>query len=324
MIKDVKGLDLSVDDLPVEKALGMIWDVEQDTLCFRVKHKDKPATKRGLLSTIKSIFDPPGFGQPVLPPMKVLIQDLCRKKYDWDDPIPQELKKEWSKWLSDLPKLKNFNVPRCYTPKDFGKIIDIQLHHFSDASEKSYGAVSYITITNTYEQVHCAIISGKTRLVPLKLNGSTIPRLELCAATITAKNDAFLKKELKLPISASYFWTDNRFRLKKAFAWILQGRNMLFPKLNANELPSNLPKENRIQPLSVTELRNAELEIIKYEQSKYFVEEIRLLSNNQEIPKSSTLISLRPFLKNDILRVGGRIKDAPISYDAKHPIVIPK
>ncbi|XP_077974180.1 uncharacterized protein LOC120329794 [Styela clava] len=440
--KDVKGLDLSVDDLPVEKALGMIWDVEQDTLCFRVKHKDKPATKRGLLSTINSIFDPLGFGQPVLQPMKVLIQDLCRKKFDWDDPIPPELKKEWLKWLSDLPKLKNFNVPRCYTPKDFGKIIDIQLHHFSDASEKSYGAVSYIRITNTYGQVHCAIISGKTRLVPL--NGSTILRLELCAATISAKNDAFLKKELKLPISASYFWTDsttvlrylantdkvfktfvaNRvnliketseieqwryvpsqlnpadvasrglsvdaflncqywksgpdflwqaaeewplqpdfmnncstdnlevkkesiqcfsntaseksvldriiskysdwFRLKKAFAWILRGKNMLFSKLNANELHSNLPKENRIQPLSVTELRNAELEIIKYEQSKYFCEEIRLLSNNQEISKSSTLISLRPFLKNDILRVGGRIKDAPISYDAKHPIVIPK
>nr|XP_039261216.1 uncharacterized protein LOC120337486 [Styela clava] len=147
--KDVKGLDLSVDDLPVEKALGMIWDVEQDTLCFHVKRKDKPATKRGLLSTINSIFDPLCFGQPVLQPMKVLIQDLCRKKFDWDDPIPPELKKEWLKWFSDLPKLKNFNVPRCYTPKDFGKIIDIKLHHFSDASEKSYGAVSYIRITNT-------------------------------------------------------------------------------------------------------------------------------------------------------------------------------
>nr|XP_039266331.1 uncharacterized protein LOC120341839 [Styela clava] len=234
--KDVKGLDLSVDDLPVEKALGMIWNVKQDTLCFRVKRKDKPATKGGLLSTINSIFDPLGFGQPVLQPMKlkVLIQDLCRKKFDWDDPIPPELKKEWSKWLSDLPKLKNFNVPRCYTPKYFGKIIDMQLHHFSDASEKSYGAVAYIRITNTYGQVHCANISGKTRLVPL--NGSTIPRLELCAAKISAKNDAFLKKELKLPISASYFWTDSTTVLR-----YLANTDKIFESFVANRV--NLIKE---------------------------------------------------------------------------------
>ena len=44
--KEVKTLDLSKDDLPVERALGVKWCVETDTFGFKVDIKFKPPTRR--------------------------------------------------------------------------------------------------------------------------------------------------------------------------------------------------------------------------------------------------------------------------------------
>ena len=43
---------------PTEAALGVLWDVEKDMCTFSVKLKEKPGTRRGMLSTLSSIFDP--------------------------------------------------------------------------------------------------------------------------------------------------------------------------------------------------------------------------------------------------------------------------
>ena len=48
--KDVKTLDLNYDELPIERALGVQWCVESDTFRFRITNKDKPLTRRGILS----------------------------------------------------------------------------------------------------------------------------------------------------------------------------------------------------------------------------------------------------------------------------------
>ena len=49
------------------------------------------------------------------------------------------------------------------------------------ASELAYGAVSYLVMKNTDEQIHSSIVMAKSHLAPLKI--ITIPRLELRAAT---------------------------------------------------------------------------------------------------------------------------------------------
>ena len=53
--KNVKELDLCRDSLPVEKALGITWNIEKDVFTVSVKDKEKTLTKRGLLSTIGSL-----------------------------------------------------------------------------------------------------------------------------------------------------------------------------------------------------------------------------------------------------------------------------
>ena len=76
--QDVRTLDLTTDHLPIERALGVQWAVESDTLGFRIILKDKPFTQRGILSTICSVYDPLGIAAPFLLVGKKILQDLCR------------------------------------------------------------------------------------------------------------------------------------------------------------------------------------------------------------------------------------------------------
>ena len=50
--KDFKTLDLKYDGLPSEHVLGSQWNVECDILGFKISIKDKPLTKRGVLSIV--------------------------------------------------------------------------------------------------------------------------------------------------------------------------------------------------------------------------------------------------------------------------------
>lgn len=49
----VANLDL-LNSLPVERALGTQWCVEDDTLGFRIEMKDSPLSRKGILGTISS------------------------------------------------------------------------------------------------------------------------------------------------------------------------------------------------------------------------------------------------------------------------------
>ncbi|CAK9826422.1 hypothetical protein ANTRET_LOCUS4277 [Anthophora retusa] len=89
---------------------------------------------------------------------------------------------------------------------------------------------------------------------------------------------------------------------------------------------SNSDKVNRenINPPTATELRKAEETIIKIVQQSSFTIEIDSLSKGKPISKGSRLVSLNPFLDElGIIRVGGRLTNAPVPFNAKHPVVLP-
>ena len=71
--KGVKDLDLDNDVLPAEKALGVSWFVETDTFGFKVNIKEKPCTRRGILSVVSSVYDPLGMAAPFILPAKLLL-----------------------------------------------------------------------------------------------------------------------------------------------------------------------------------------------------------------------------------------------------------
>ena len=78
--QDVRTLELGSGELPVERALGVQWAIESDTFGFRIVLKDQPLTRRGILSTISSVYDSLGIAAPFPLVGKSILQDLCRTK----------------------------------------------------------------------------------------------------------------------------------------------------------------------------------------------------------------------------------------------------
>ncbi|XP_063967807.1 uncharacterized protein LOC135157132 [Lytechinus pictus] len=206
--KDLKELNLSQDTLPVEKALGVQWCIESDKFQFRINFQDKPLTRRGILSTVMSVYDPLGLLAPIILPAKLILQELCRTSAEWDDPLSDALKAKWEQWKTDILQLQYISIDRCYKPKDFGETRDVQLHHFSDASNAGYGQCTYLRLTNQEDKVHCTLVMGKSRVTPIKT--VTKPRLELTAALLSVKMSSFLQNELDFVNAKHFFWTDSR------------------------------------------------------------------------------------------------------------------
>lgn len=64
--------------------------------------------------------------------------------------------------------------------------------------------------------------------------------------------------------------------------------------------------------------------LIKTAQRESFPEELQNLKHSKPVKFASKLISLNPFIdKDEIIRVGGRLKHASISHNRKHPIILP-
>ena len=206
--KGIKELNLKKDELPMERALGLGWCIKSDASKFRIVMQDCPLTRRGILSTISSIYDPLGFLAPLLLVGKGLLQDLCRGKVAWDDPIPENVRSCKLKWRDELHHLEDFSVFRCFKPKGFGTVISTQLHHFSDASTIGYGQCSYVHLVDDKGQIHCSLIMGKARVAPLKM--VTIPRLELTAAVVSVRVSDMLRQELQYERVEEIFWTDSK------------------------------------------------------------------------------------------------------------------
>ena len=187
------------DPLPIKRSLGVVWCVEDDCFQFRIELKDRPFTRRGVLSTVCSIYDPHGYVAPVTLKGKQILQQMCRDQLDWDSPIPDTLRPLWEKWRTEITELEKLKVPRCFKKENFGPIKVAELHSFSDA---------YLRLVNQDNHAHCSFVIGKARVTPLKQK--TIPRLELAAATTSAKTSKFLRTELTYQDITEYYHTDSQ------------------------------------------------------------------------------------------------------------------
>lgn len=205
--KDLKDLDLRHDVLPVQRSLGTYWCIQSDTIGFRIELKDKPLTRRGILSTVSSVYDPLGVIAPVILVGKQLLQELCREGIDWDDPVPAHIRSQWEKWRSELPLVETIKIARCLKPPDFGEPVAVELHSFSDASNTGLGQVTYLRLVNSSGQVHVSFLMGKARVAPLK--PMSIPRLELTAAVVATNVASMLSQELNYSNPVKLFYTDS-------------------------------------------------------------------------------------------------------------------
>ena len=421
-------LDLDLDQLPLERALGVYWDAQTDTFKFKALQAYNPSTKRGVLSVVSSLFDPLGFLSPFVFTAKILLQELWRQKLSWDQEIPEPYSSLWQKWLQELPCVTTIEIPRCYKAQCPSAQATVQLHNFSDASRHGYAAVSYLRFIDEQGVIHCSFVMGKTRNAPIK--EWTIPRLELQATVLAVRLSNSILKELDLRVNEIFFWSDSMTSLQyiknqtkrfqtfvanrvaeihesttpeqwhhvpgtmnpadegsrgvaikhfqpgcrwwsgPSFLWqpVQQWPNARVEDIRSDDKEirkpatimfttetsqvdlllkrySSWPRLLRVMSwvlrfvkalkkekpecivggtLTLVQLQRASEVITRLVQRQHFREEYMALKEGRQVKCSSSLATLSPILTDGIIRVGGRIHRAPITFEAAHPVILPK
>ena len=117
-------------------------------------------------------------------------------------------------------------------------------------------------------------------------------------------------------------------RVKRVFAWILRYRRNLRLRAQSRKQDQTDPRTlSQIPQISLTELVNAETEILKHIQQANFKDELsrlRRTETNDKICNASCIVKLDPVLIGGLIRVAGRLHRAQIDDDARHPIILPK
>lgn len=226
-----------LDVLPTEdrleetnpKVLGLNWNLAQDGLFFRLPgNPDSTLTRRKVLSTVASFFDPLGLCSPLILRSKIFFQQLWDTGKGWDDPLPDPIVVCWETLIKEWQN-GEITVPRL-TPLEGAE--NVQLHIFTDAGPEAYATSVYLRSVYS-EKVLTSLIFAKSRLRPLKMastDGLTIPRLELLGVLIGVRAKNFVLKALNRGINQIYMWVDSQIVL----SWL--GSTASQPVFVANRL----------------------------------------------------------------------------------------
>ena len=121
------------------------------------------------------------------------------------------------------------------------------------------------------------------------------------------------------PLTAFIWNFSSLFRLKLACSWLIRFKSFLKAR-KRNPQPEMSP----IRTIDIEDLLDAEISLIRYVQLQNFSIELTLLRKNKTLPKISLLYKLDPIIVDNVLRVGGRLHEADLDYDLKHPIILPE
>ena len=194
------------------RALGVRWDVNDDCFYYVMKQVSihDVVTRRIILSTIATMYDPLGLIAPIALRGKVMFQEATRSHSDWDAPVMNDLAARFDAWVRSLGFLDSLRFQRCVVPEPFIDGIS-ELHVFCDASQGAYGACVFVRSVNASGQIHVSLLTGKGRLAPIKQ--VSIPRLELAACVEAVKLEVLVRREFDIVLMPSTFWTDSQVAL---------------------------------------------------------------------------------------------------------------
>lgn len=202
---DVSSVKWKIGETSNSKTLGLFWSAEKDYLTYSVKSSEfRNISKRSILSEVSQIFDPLGLLSPCVVIAKIMLQRLWSLKLNWDEAVPIQIANQWRDFNSQLQEINSIEIPRGVV---CDSAIDIQLHGFSDASHKAYGACVYVRSKNSQGQVSLSLLCAKSKVAPIKTQ--TVNRLELCGALVLAQLMKKVKSSLTCQISKTFLWSDS-------------------------------------------------------------------------------------------------------------------
>lgn len=249
------------------KVLGIQWNPTTDTFTF---HTSLPFrenhTKRSVLSEASRIFDPYGWLSPVLIKSKMLMQELWRQNLDWDDKLFDVILNKWLTLRREIENCTSITINRWFGCT-FDVNEEIQIHGFSDASEKAYSAVVYFRVISK-NGIKCRLICSKTKVSPIK--PVTLPRLELLGAELLSSHVQAVLSQFTVNPSKVVLWTDSKIVLDwlssepRRWATFVANRvgkiTSVFGRSQWRHIPSELnPADCASRGISLTELQNHEL-----------------------------------------------------------------
>ena len=127
--KFVSNSNKALSEFPEEKlskkeqvsVLDTQWHPQRDKITFNFMFEDKgkmngnaTITKRSLLSNLAQIFDSLGLLSAFTVSYKITLQKSWTQKVGWDDPLEGQLLEEAESFLSELPRLQDISLPRCF------------------------------------------------------------------------------------------------------------------------------------------------------------------------------------------------------------------
>ena len=102
----VGGLE-EIDPTKEHKVLGTNWNLREDSIVMKLNKivefaRNLEPTKRNVPRIAARLFDPLGLLSPVMVVLRMLLQELCLNKCEWDGLIPQPGRNHLQQWLADL------------------------------------------------------------------------------------------------------------------------------------------------------------------------------------------------------------------------------
>ncbi|XP_054746174.1 uncharacterized protein LOC129250587 [Anastrepha obliqua] len=187
----------------ITKTLGLQWDPDSDLFLFSfvARQANKKITKRSVLSTIAQFYDPLGLIGPIVCKAKMFLQRLWMEGLDWDESLPISHQTAWLQLYGEFGTLKQLKFPRYVASPN----ASLELHAFCDASLSAYSACVYI-VARLQRNVRTTLLCSKSRVAPLK--SITVPKLELCAATLLAQVVHAIDK-LRVLNCSFFCWSDS-------------------------------------------------------------------------------------------------------------------
>lgn len=202
------------------KVLGISWNHMHDEFCYKFNPQSEVRTKRQLVSQVAKLFDPVGWISPILIRAKLMVQHLSHSKTHWDEPLPTETQLSWQSYCNELNILDHINIPRHAKISNSNQFI---LHAFGDGSQSAYGSSVYLVSVDHEGNSNSSLIISKSRVAPLQTQ--SIPRLELCAALLTAELAKYCLSVINILSGEKslYLWSDSTVVL----AWLKRQPNTL-------------------------------------------------------------------------------------------------
>ena len=208
----VGGLD-EIDPTKEHKVLGSNWNLAEDTFVLKLSKvvefaRDLEPTKRNVLRITTKLFVLLGLISPVMVVLRMLLQELCLNKSQWDDTISQDQQFRLHNWITDLQRVDNISVNRYYFPGQKTRVKSAVLRGFGDTSRGAYCAVVYLCIESE-DGYRTSLVAAKTRVAPSM--PMTIPRLELLSTLILARLISAVQEALTqvIHIEEVFCWTDS-------------------------------------------------------------------------------------------------------------------